>query len=255
MVDSPELTHLRWWQSIAVRSRWTIEERVDDAGSLHAGWPRADACPEQRALAVCRVTAPAVVLGSTQPEETIDRDRATTAGVAVVRRRSGGGSVLVTPGEPVWIDAWVPRGDPLWRDDVTRAFDWLGEAWAVALDRLGVTGASVHRGGLRACTPWASMICFGGVGAGEVLAPDGRKMVGLSQRRTREGAWFHSACVIRWDPSNLVDVLAFADADRHTVSVGMDAAAVGVADMLAPQGTGDPIDRAAVVAALIESLP
>ena len=39
------------------------------------------------------------------------------------------------------------RGDPLWRDDVGRAFDWLGDAWASALHLAGVTGVSARRQG------------------------------------------------------------------------------------------------------------
>ena len=35
-------------------------------------------------------------------------------------------------------------------------------------------------------TPWSDLVCFAGLGPGEVLL-DGRKLVGLSQRRTRNG--------------------------------------------------------------------
>jgi lipoate---protein ligase len=35
-------------------------------------------------------------------------------------------------------------------------------------------------------TPWSELVCFAGIGPGEVML-DGRKLVGLSQRRTRDG--------------------------------------------------------------------
>ncbi len=62
-----------------------------------------------RRLWVLDPTAPAVVLGSTQSDDAVDRDAARRAGVDVVRRRSGGGAVWVSPGDPIWIDIVVPR--------------------------------------------------------------------------------------------------------------------------------------------------
>ena len=185
-----------------VTGDWWVDERAGDAATLHAAWPRIVERPDRRAVAVCRVSAPAVVLGSTQSEEVVDGPRAAAAGVSVARRRSGGGAVLVVPGDPAWIDVYLPRQDPLWHQEVDRAFDWLGDAWVDALGRNGLTGLSAHRQGYRSCTRWSSLVCFGGVGTGEVVTDDGRKVVGLAQRRTRQGAWFHGACVLRWDPAD-----------------------------------------------------
>src|SRR5664280_2380338 len=139
---------------------WSIEERVGVAGILHASWPAVETHPSQRTLAVCRVTRPAVVLGSTQAESLVDLRRAGARGIEVVRRRSGGGAVLVMPGDPVWVDVWVPRRDPLWNDDVGRAFDWLGDAWATALEAVGCQGMSAHRGRYEPSTRWSSLVCF-----------------------------------------------------------------------------------------------
>jgi lipoate-protein ligase A len=227
---------------------WAVEERRGTAAGLHAGWTPAD--PDRPTVALCRVTAPAVVLGSTQRGDVVDADRARAAGVAVVRRRSGGGAVLVTPDDPVWIDAWIPRGGPLWHEDVSLAFSWLGTAWAEALAILGHPGASAHRGAYASCTRWSSLVCFGGVGAGEVVVPDGRKVVGLAQRRSRPGAWFHSACVLRWEPSALLDVLDLPGPERETARRELAAAVVGVDDL-----GGAPVGRAAAEAALLARLP
>ena len=68
-----------------------------------------------------------------------------------------------------------------------------------ARSALGLTGVDVQGAGPGACTRWSSLVCFGGVGAGEVTV-DGRKVVGLAQRRTRHGAWFHGACVLPLGP-------------------------------------------------------
>ena len=48
----------------------------------------------------------------------VHSDTAHELGVAVVRRRSGGGAVLLDPGGVVWVDVVVPRHDPRWDDDV-----------------------------------------------------------------------------------------------------------------------------------------
>ncbi len=230
-----------------------MQERTGDAASLHAAWPEVRARTGGRAVAVCRVTEPAVVLGSTQSEDAVDRRRAAAAGVQVARRRSGGGAVLVTPEDPAWVDVWVPAGDPLWRDDVGRAFDWLGDSWVSALGDLGLSGISAHRGGYVVCTRWATSVCFGGVGTGEVVTDDGRKVVGLAQRRNRDGTWFHGACYLRWDPGPLVDILALSPVERAAAADGLRGAATGVADLV-PTGR-DPIAAHTLVSSLVAALP
>ncbi len=233
---------------------WRVEERAGTASELHGSWPGVETEPGVRAVAVCRVTAPAVVLGSTQPEGVVDLRRAGAAGITVARRRSGGGAVLVAEDDPVWVDVWVPSGDELWHADVGRAFDWLGAAWARALGRIGVPGLSVHRKGPVAPTRWAKLVCFGGVGSGEVITPEGRKVVGLAQRRNREGVWFHGACVIRWDPVPLVTVLDIPEGERHEAASALAVAAVGVAD-LAERDGGTAPDATSIVSRLIAELP
>jgi lipoate-protein ligase A len=50
-------------------------------------------------------------------------------------------------------------------------------------------------------------VCFAGVGPGEVLADDGAKLVGISQRRTRNWALFQCAVPLKWDAAPLIAVL------------------------------------------------
>ena len=160
---------------------WRVAHHLEPAGTFHAR--EVPATPE-RAAWVCAATAPALVLGSAQHDDRVDRAACAAAGIEVVRRRSGGGAVLVVPGEVLWVDLIVPAGDALWQDDVGRAFHWVGEAWAAALEELGVA-AEVHRGAL-VRSPWSAAVCFAGLGPGEVTVA-GRKVVGISQRRTRAG--------------------------------------------------------------------
>ncbi len=183
-----------------------------------------------RAVRIVDVTEPALVLGSTQPEVP---DR----GVPVVRRRSGGGAVLVRPGEQVWADVLLPAGDPLWDDDVGRSFHWLGQAWVDTLHSLGLEGR--WHDGPMVCTPWCRQVCFAGIGQGEVTV-DGRKVVGMSQRRTRAGALFHCAALLRWDHTALAHLL---DLDA--------AAAVGIEPLAAGLG----IARETLEDAFVSALP
>lgn len=179
--------------------------------------------------------AAAVVLGSAQPAGDVDPVVAAARGLAVVRRRSGGGAVVLVPGEVVWIDVSLPAGDPLWDDDVGRAAWWLGEVWVAALAGAGVPGGSVHRGGMvRAAL--GRRLCFGGLGPGEVTV-GGRKVVGISQRRTRAGARFQCAALLAWDPEPAAALL------------GLDAAA------LSPLAAGAGVPSGALVAAFLASLP
>lgn len=172
----------------------------------------------------CDVTAPAVVLGSTQGDDMVTPG---AAGLGVARRRSGGGAVLVEPGRVVWADVVVPAGDPLWQADVGRAAWWLGDVWAATLASLGLVGAAVHRGGL-VRTPWSAAVCFAGLGPGEVTV-DGRKVVGVSQRRTRDGALFQCAAPLAWGPGPLLAALALTPIQRGEAATALATAVLPLA--------------------------
>ena len=144
-------------------------------------------------------TGTALVLGSTQAASSVRSD---LPGVEVVRRRSGGGAVLLEPGAVLWVDVILPAADPLWVDDVGRSFHWLGGVWAEALRACGVDGLAVHEGPMPR-TDWSSLVCFAGLGPGEVTV-GGRKVVGISQRRTRAAARFQCVVLERWDPGAVV---------------------------------------------------
>jgi lipoate-protein ligase A len=172
------------------------------ASALHASEPTGDAF----AASWLEVERPALVLGSTQKETVADVTACERRGVDVAHRRSGGGSVLMIPGEILWLDVIVPRGDERWDDDIGRSMWWLGEAWATALRACGVGGVGVHRDRPWA-TRWSRLVCFDGAGAGEVLVA-GDKAVGISQRRTRNWARLQSAVHVAWRPEMVVELLA-----------------------------------------------
>jgi lipoate-protein ligase A len=231
---------------------WSVERRAGSARILHGPWPaRADL--GGRVVALCSVTGPgAVVLGSTQAAGVVDRERAERRGVDVVRRSSGGGAVLVGLDAQVWLDAWLPRDDPLFEDDVVRSSWWLGETWARALEELGSAPLVVHRG--RATrTDWSGVLCFAGLGPGEVTLGT-KKVVGIAQRRTRHGARFHSMALRCWEPAALVELMA---SPVPGATRSLDDVAAGLDDVLSAtrHDIGERRVVAAVEGALLRALP
>ncbi len=164
-------------------------QRADVAG-LHALDPLAvgdpSAAPIEPCVWWCRPTDSAVVLGSRQDESILDLARCRAAGLHVAHRRSGGGLVLVSRHDTIWADMVLPHG--VAPDDVRGAMVWAGERWREALlgARPELAGRlEVHDGGM-IDSAWSALLCFAGLGPGEVLL-DGVKLVGLSQRRNRLG--------------------------------------------------------------------
>lgn len=174
---------------------------------------------------VLEVETTALVLGSAQRGEVADQRTAAARGVEVVRRNSGGGAVLLEPGRCLWLDVLLPRDDLRWEDDVGRSAYWLGEVWAEALRERGVD-ADVHHGGLEK-TAWGRLVCFGAVGPGEVTV-GGRKVVGISQRRTRNGARFQCLVLDAWEPGPLLELLLMDPEDRGRARAELADRAAGV---------------------------
>jgi lipoate---protein ligase len=182
---------------------WVVEQHDGAAGEFHAR-----AMPDHPARSVWWFTVdrPAIVLGSSQPATSLDLAAVERHGIDVVQRRSGGGAVLLMPGEALWADIIVPAGDSLWSDDVGRAAWPIGEAWASALATCGFAGGRVHQGAL-VSTRWSALVCFAGLGPGEVRLGEA-KAVGISQRRTRAVARFQCALHRRWRPALTAELFA-----------------------------------------------
>jgi lipoate---protein ligase len=204
-----------------------------------------------RRHAVARaVDHPTVVLGSTQRETLLNPAAVGALPAEVVRRRGGGGAVLLLPGDHLWIDAWIPRDDPLWQADVSEAAAWVGAWWAAAFDELGVADCEVHRG--KAVPGAHEPVCFSGRGPGEVFH-QGAKLMGLSQWRSREGALFHSCAYTHWDATPLVDLFDLPEATRAAWREDLRGSAVGIEDLLGP-GWGSGSGPGSAMAVLAEGL-
>jgi lipoate---protein ligase len=191
---------------IVTADKFALETFAGRVAAFHA----ADllAVPRPRVVG-CAADSAALVLGSRQDVDVVDVEGCRRAGIDIVKRRSGGGVVLVEPGAMCWFDVVVPADDARFRSvvvDVGASMRWLGGHLVAALDDLGVTDAAVHDGAM-VCGPWGQLICFAGVGPGEVLLGE-HKLVGISQRRTRNGSRFQCMVHLRWSPEVLIGLLA-----------------------------------------------
>ncbi len=185
---------------------------------------------EPKRLALVReVERPTLVLGSTQRTDLVDRLEVHERGVEVVRRHGGGGAVLLEPGNQVWVDAWIPRHDPLWKPDVLLAAAWVAAWWRESLSRSGLNGLDAHAGRSQP-GDLGDLVCFAGRGPGEVFS-SGRKVVGLSQWRSREGSLFSSCAYAVWDPAPLVQLLDVDEPGRARLVRELGPVAVGLAEL------------------------
>lgn len=203
-------------------SSWEVHRCQGTAAELH-GLGLVETPGVVRSLWRMEVTGPAVVLGSVQAGDA-DRVRADARGLGpaphggspggcvgvpeVAVRRSGGGAVRLEPNNGLWLDVVIPRADPLWVNDVSHSARWLGQVWMQALKTLGVDGR-VHDGPADRHRH-ARAACFAGVGPGEVVS-GGRKLVGIAQRRTRQGARLQ--CVVYSQPPEIDDLVAVVGGD------------------------------------------
>ena len=147
--------------------------------------------------------------------------------------------MVIEPLRSVWVDVIIPPGHPRWSDDIGRAFMWVGQAWAAALSQVGIVDPVVHSG--PATDPeLGRILCFGSTGPGEVSS-EGSKVVGLSQRRTRDGARFQGIAHQKWSPTEL---------DGLLVAQNM----AEVRAKLAELAIGADFDRRSLTTAVVQSL-
>ncbi len=131
-----------------------------------------------------------MVLGSTQRISPRYANYAQQHHLELCTRGSGGTGVIAKAGEVIWIDIGLPSYDPLLGDDVSASFAPVAAAWISALGEAGLKGAATHRGAMRKSADFAE-VCFAGLAPGEITVA-GRKLVGMSQRRSGHGAYFHT---------------------------------------------------------------
>lgn len=135
--------------------------------------------------------AAAVIYGRRGGPTTERAARANARGCALVHRRSGGGAVLAGP----WMlgmHLWLPPAHALAQKGAIGVMQWMGAAMGRGLRAQGLhttladtaAMASFNERAQQLDLQWA---CYAGLSHGELLAPDGRKCLGLSQARLGGG--------------------------------------------------------------------
>lgn len=170
---------------------WTRHEWVGSAQEFHEL-----ELPVGRGVWSCVVESPSIILGSTQSASDVDESVAQSLGLSVAKRHSGGGAVFVHPTDSIWIDIAIGRDDPLWVDDVSASMLWAGDAFVRALSPW--VNGSVYTGAFESGHDGRT-VCFASTSPGEVFV-DGHKLVGISQRRGRNGARLQCVLYRQWNP-------------------------------------------------------
>ncbi|MEH6578761.1 MAG: hypothetical protein V7731_16995 [Amphritea sp.] len=133
----------------------------------------------------------AIIMGCSQRPDEAQAQRAEQLGLPIVRRGSGGGAVLAGP----WMlsaTLFIPVEHPVAALNIIEIFSWLEKVWKQALIDSGVPCKGVDKALIDESkviskqhgVEWA---CYASLSHGEVVSPDGRKLVGLAQIRKRQG--------------------------------------------------------------------
>lgn len=155
------------------------------AGELHAVAP---IWRQGVRVVRCVPTSPALVLGSRQSDDIVNSSAVERQGLEVVRRRSGGGAVLVDSNRSIWVDIEVGVEDPRYRAEPMSMMAEVGRWWMEALRSLNCCPPDIWQfEGAMERDAGGDVICFAGRAHGELIVGES-KLVGLSQRRTRDGA-------------------------------------------------------------------
>ena len=214
---------------------WIASDRAGEVQDLHslenANW-------NLPVIWVMSPTNSSLVLGSSQDDACIDYEYAEKIDVGIARRRTGGGAVFVDPKTLFWVDLFVPRGHRLWNDDIGVASIWMGGVWKDALGSLGVDTHIHNRPFVK--DSLAELVCFGGRAPGELLIGE-KKVLGISQRRTRKGARFQCALALEWRP-------------EEWIALFTDASTKGLKSAILASGTCVRLDRDEVLRGFIQAL-
>ena len=164
---------------------------VDEALLRHCSVP---------VLRVYRWTIPAVSIGYFQSHAVAPKDR------PLIRRLTGGG--LVDHADDMTYTIVLPQGHPLVTAGTATSYRLIHEAIARALK-----GRNVDCALAADCPGGAATACFQKPVRFDVVAPDGSKLAGAAQRRSRHGVLHQGSILVPNLPGRFAEALLQEVAD------------------------------------------
>jgi lipoate-protein ligase A len=153
---------------------------------------------------------PCLSLGRSQRIAEVDLAACRAAGIDVVRRPTGGRSILHT--DELTYSVSLLQTDPRARGGIVEGYRRLSEGLLAGLHRLGVDANQAA--GQRTPGSEATAVCFESPSDYEITVA-GRKLVGSAQWRARGGVLQHGTLPLCGDLTRIVDYLAFSDVERR----------------------------------------
>jgi lipoate-protein ligase A len=170
---------------------------------------------------------PALILGRGQKPEQINLAACKKYGIQVLNRFSGGTAVLVGT-HFLSLDVALPPDHPLNLSDVTESYRWFGETWSNALKSLHILTEMVIIEKARRQTvldrspefaPHLALlkqVCFGTLSPYEITV-QGRKLVGLSQLRRKQGTLLQAGIHLTFDRELMAELVLSEPEHRESL--------------------------------------
>lgn len=146
---------------------------------------------EQPQIMFWHYNQPGIILGCSQRLNEAQRKLAEQYELSWLRRKSGGGAVLVGP----WmlsVTIFIPYNHNIAKGSIINVFSWLEKNWLKVLDENnincgGVDKAMIAQSKCHAKKNQLEWACYGSLSHGEIVCPQGHKLVGLAQIRKAGG--------------------------------------------------------------------
>jgi lipoate-protein ligase A len=188
-------------------------------------------------LRLFRFAPPGITLGRSQrPERVLDLEACGRDGVSWAVRPTGGRAIFH---DQEWTFSLAARlDDPDWGGSLVQAFARISDVIAASLARLGVPVS--HATGetrVRSARATSNAACFA-TSAGHEILVEGRKLVGIAQRRTQAALLHQGSVLLGPGQRRLARYLARGDAEEVLRALETSAGDAG-----AWLGLDPPIER------------
>jgi lipoate-protein ligase A len=158
---------------------------------------------EKPTIVVIKPEFSAIVLGSTQFS-----DAWSFSGIPIVKRNTGGSAVFIKKAQFGWVELYIPFVLAAGLKP-KETFLKVGTAFKNAFGNLGLKNISIYHK-QEIFNGIAKVLCFASRAKGEVVeSSNEKKILGLSQRRTREFIKIQSGFMNVYDPEFHVDLYKF----------------------------------------------